>query len=472
MPGVTGLTGQLRTDSRTGRLELASEDAVLDWPDLFRGVLEADELRGIVVWRAGQDAVRVVSDDLLVVTAAAALRSNLELTLPMDDSSPELDLRTGVSGFDVAAVSQYLPANKMPPTVVAWLDSALRGGRATSAELTFVGPVRAFPFDGGEGEFHAKVEVEGGQLAFVSDWPLAEDLDGTLEFVNAQFAAQGSGRLLGNRTAGSARRHRQSACRRFHAACRYDRRARSSARVFEQCAVDLALPRRGVRAARSPGRYWRRQPRSRIASAQPQRVSLDGGPRHHRRRNRVPRFRPARHRAPGLAGARRRRAARRERARHFPRRPDDGQRRRCRRARVSRAPRCRRRGHDRRRRRRVQSAVWRAARRPDGLARHVVAAGRRRGAELAAEDHRRVESRRALHCGFPRRSPNRLASRRTSSSTWRFPWVRSQSTATSARRAASPPISTRRRERSGRSSFAARRSSSAARWRSFVRSAA
>jgi uncharacterized protein (TIGR02099 family) len=202
VPGVTGLTGQVRADSRAGRLELASEDAALDWPALFRGVLDVPELRGIVVWRAGQDAVRVVSDDLLLVTPDASLRSNLELTLPMDESSAELDLRTTVSEFDIAAVSRYLPAHKMPPTVVAWLDSALRGGKATSADVTFVGPVRAFPFDGGEGQFHATVDVEGGRLAFVSDWPLAEDLDGTVEFVNAQFAARGSGRLLGNRTAG------------------------------------------------------------------------------------------------------------------------------------------------------------------------------------------------------------------------------------------------------------------------------
>ncbi len=200
-PGVTGLTGQVRADSRTGRLELASEDATLDWPALFRGVLDVPELRGTVVWRAGQDAVRVVSDDLLVRTPAAALRSNLELTLPADDGSPRLDLRTDVSGFDIAAVSPYLPANKMPPTVVAWLDSALRGGRATGGEVTFVGPVRAFPFDGGEGEFRATVDVEDGELAFVSDWPLAQELDGTVEFVNARFSARGSGRSLGNRTA-------------------------------------------------------------------------------------------------------------------------------------------------------------------------------------------------------------------------------------------------------------------------------
>ena len=201
VPGVTGLTGQVRADSRTGRLELASEGAALDWPALFRGVLDVPELRGIIVWRAGQDAVRVVSDDLLVVTPAASLRSNLELTLPMDESSPELDLRTTVSPFDIAAVPQYLPANTMPPTVVSWLDSALRGGRATRAEVAFVGPVRSFPFDGGEGEFRATVDIEGGRLAFIRDWPAAEELDGTVEFVNARFAARGSGRVLGNRTA-------------------------------------------------------------------------------------------------------------------------------------------------------------------------------------------------------------------------------------------------------------------------------
>lgn len=200
LPGVTGLTGQVRADSRTGRLELASASATLDWPTLFRGVLDVPELRGTVVWRTGQDAVRLVSDDLLVVTAAASLRSNLELTLPMDGSSPQLDLRTSVSGFDIAAVPRYLPAHKMPASVVNWLDGALRGGRATNAEVVFVGPVRAFPFDGGEGEFRATVRVADVQLGFVRDWPVAEDLDGIVEFINASFAAGGSGRVLGQST--------------------------------------------------------------------------------------------------------------------------------------------------------------------------------------------------------------------------------------------------------------------------------
>ena len=36
---------------------------------------------------------------------------------------------------------------------------------------------------------------------FVRDWPAAEELNGTLEFLNASFATRGSGRILGNRTA-------------------------------------------------------------------------------------------------------------------------------------------------------------------------------------------------------------------------------------------------------------------------------
>jgi uncharacterized protein (TIGR02099 family) len=201
LPGVDGLTGVVRADSRGGRVELKTGAAGFEWPALFRGPFALSELDGIVVWRQGQDAVRVVSDDLVLATADASTRSSLELTLPADGGSPRLDLATTVSAFDLTAVPSYLPAKKMPATVVEWLDNALQGGRVRSASVSFVGPLAAFPFDGGEGEFRAKAELERGVLAYVSDWPRAEDLDGTVEFVNASFDAHGSGRALGNRAA-------------------------------------------------------------------------------------------------------------------------------------------------------------------------------------------------------------------------------------------------------------------------------
>ena len=236
LPGITGLTGQVRADSRT-RTARARERAAptLDWPALFRGVLDVPELRGIVVWRAGQDAVRVVSDDLLVVTPDASLRTNLELTLPMDDSSPELDLRTSSVGASTSPrCRSYLPAHKMPPTVVAWLDSALRGGRATSAEVTFVGPVRAFPFDGGEGEFRATV-ARRGRAARVRQRLAARRGSRRHRRVRQRAVRGARQRPRARQPNGRrARRHRRSARRRLRAAGRYDRRARSSARVLER----------------------------------------------------------------------------------------------------------------------------------------------------------------------------------------------------------------------------------------------
>jgi len=200
LPGFDQLSGELRADSRSGRLELDTHQASFSWPTVFRQTFDLPTVRGILVWRAGQDAIRVVSDDLTIETPDATLRSNLELALPMDGGSPELDLRTEVSSFDVAAARRYLPIHKMPSTVVDWLDDALRGGRVESGEVTFAGPLRAFPFDGGEGQFKATLNVDAGQLAFVSDWPIAEELHGTVEFANAGFVARGSGRVLGNRT--------------------------------------------------------------------------------------------------------------------------------------------------------------------------------------------------------------------------------------------------------------------------------
>jgi uncharacterized protein (TIGR02099 family) len=199
-PGVDSLQGEVRADSRSGRLELHTGSATLDWPALFREPVVLEGATGLLVWRQGQDAVRVVSDDLVLETRDTTLRSNLELTLPLDDSSPLLDLETSLTNVAVAAVPKYLPARKMPAGAVEWLDDALQGGLVRSANVTFYGPLKAFPFDAGEGEFRAIVDIEDGRLAYARDWPWAEDLDGQVEFVNASFAGRGSGHTLGNRT--------------------------------------------------------------------------------------------------------------------------------------------------------------------------------------------------------------------------------------------------------------------------------
>lgn len=197
-PGFDGLSGQLRADSDSGRVSFATHDADLDWLRLFRDRIDVDQLAGIVVWRKGFDGIRLVSDDLLLANSDGTARSNLELTLPAGGGSPELDMETRVGAFDVVAAKRYLPAHTMPAPVVRWLDQALVAGRVTQADVSFVGPLAAFPFDGGEGRFHASASIAGGVLEYASDWPRAVALDGKIEFTNAGFAARAKGRVLRN----------------------------------------------------------------------------------------------------------------------------------------------------------------------------------------------------------------------------------------------------------------------------------
>src|SRR5690606_2692157 len=125
-------------------------------------------------------------------------RSNLELTVPLDGSSPRLELETQAGGFHATVVKKYFPARGLPPTVARWLDSSIRGGWVPRARLTWFGPLSAFPYDRGEGQFRVTADIEGGVLAFVEDWPVARELTGTIEFINAGFRAQGRGGILGN----------------------------------------------------------------------------------------------------------------------------------------------------------------------------------------------------------------------------------------------------------------------------------
>jgi len=196
LPSISGLSGSLRADARSGSLELATRDGELDWPEMVRERIEIGELDGILVWRQGRDGIRFVSDNLTLNNRDAQTRSSLELVVPADGSAPHLDLDTQVFGFDTTRTPGYLPVGRLPPPVVAWLDRAIIRGRVPEAEVAFFGPVDAFPFDNGEGQFRARFSVADGSLAYVDSWPIAEDISGEVEFVNAGFTARGTGRIM------------------------------------------------------------------------------------------------------------------------------------------------------------------------------------------------------------------------------------------------------------------------------------
>ena len=197
-PGLQGFSGRLRMDSNSGRLDLDTREARVDWPSLFSGPLDVDELSGGLTWRQGASGLRFSSNDLVVNTPDGQTRSTLELAWP--DSAggvPTVSLQSEVRNLDAAGATRYFPVDIFPQ-VTAYLRRAILGGRVPSAEITVAGPLASFPFGNGEGRFHAEGRIEDGSMAYVEDWPVAEDLNGVLTFTNAGWEAAGSGRVLGN----------------------------------------------------------------------------------------------------------------------------------------------------------------------------------------------------------------------------------------------------------------------------------
>lgn len=200
LPAVSGVSGKVEASESGGRAMLDAQGVDFTMSPLFRNALHADTAAGAITWRRDDDAWRVAGDSVVLRNADVDMRSSFELDLPRGDGSPVLDLETEIVSGDLANFEQYLPAGKLPPKVLEWLDRAVAGGRVQSGRLTFAGPTHAFPFEGDEGVFRAAFTVEDALLDYASGWPAIEGLKADVVFEQVSMRAQAdAGKLLGNR---------------------------------------------------------------------------------------------------------------------------------------------------------------------------------------------------------------------------------------------------------------------------------
>jgi uncharacterized protein (TIGR02099 family) len=199
-PGITGLTGSVRASEDSGTIEFQSQALSVDWPSLFRQRLEAESLAGAVLWRQGLSVVQILSVDLDVGLLGREARATFDLKLPRDGTSPTIDLEAELESVGLTAAKRYLPTGILPEALVNWLDLSVTGGTARDIELTLAGTLESFPFDAGGGQFRVAANLDQASLDYMRGWPIAEGIDGQIEFLNEGFRAAASGSSVGNRT--------------------------------------------------------------------------------------------------------------------------------------------------------------------------------------------------------------------------------------------------------------------------------
>jgi uncharacterized protein (TIGR02099 family) len=200
-PGVEGLTGRVEMEGDDGELALDSESMVLRLPDLYAEGVPPLAVDGTLNWSGDGEQLTVVSRALAVRTPAFAARGALEVRLPTGagQPSPWLDLQISMEDVMPAALGSFVPTAGLHPKVAAWLRRAFHGGSVPAASISFTGPVREFPFDGGGGRFEARAQFEDLEFQYALGWPRAERLSGVVGFTNARMEGEAfSGEVLGN----------------------------------------------------------------------------------------------------------------------------------------------------------------------------------------------------------------------------------------------------------------------------------
>ena len=176
---VTGITGTLRADQTGGRINLNSGAGLVRFPGLFRADIRTRAATGKLGWKTSARGLEVLTDDLLITTPDGEIQSRLRVLFP--PAGPVfVDLNSRFAASSAPAALNYVPLKRMRPNVVEWLDRAFVAGSVPRGELLWQGPLKGFPYEGGDGRFRLEFRLADAVIDYAPDWPRLENASGTV----------------------------------------------------------------------------------------------------------------------------------------------------------------------------------------------------------------------------------------------------------------------------------------------------
>ena len=196
-PGMSGVSGQLRADQDHGKLQLNAREVRYELPRMFRDVLEADAVEGLIDWQLDGSGVTVRSSALRLRGEGGSASAQVQVFVPRDGSSTIVDLSAHGENLEVASAGRYVPGHKLQAKTLEWFDRAFVAGRIRAADFDMQGPIRSFPFRNDEGTFKASAQIEGATFAYHDAWAPATDIDARVEFRNEGMSVEATSLQVG-----------------------------------------------------------------------------------------------------------------------------------------------------------------------------------------------------------------------------------------------------------------------------------
>ena len=198
IPGIQGLQARIQLMGTHGRLDIASQEAKLDWP-LLSDPIQNLALHGPLRWQWKDPAWVIDTADFQLSNEDLKARINGGLRF-----SPQgiwLDAQLAYEQIDIAQIPSYLPAAIMKPKLIAWLEHALVAGEIPQGTTILRGWAKDFPFDqfenSNEGLFETQFQVSNMHFDYFPGWTGIQDLSATVRFRNRGFTVAANDGSLG-----------------------------------------------------------------------------------------------------------------------------------------------------------------------------------------------------------------------------------------------------------------------------------
>lgn len=180
LPTIGPLSGKLAVSDSLGQMTLSAQQMPLVWPSVSDEALDVDLLKATIDIDVRNWQKVLLGADIQLVDNGINTSTRVKAVFE-DDTSPHVDIQSRFSADDVTQLKAWLPRKQLAASTTNWIDSAITSGQASNGSLLMFGHIADFPFEQGDGVFRASVDINDGTLAFLPDWPVAHDINGSIE---------------------------------------------------------------------------------------------------------------------------------------------------------------------------------------------------------------------------------------------------------------------------------------------------
>jgi uncharacterized protein (TIGR02099 family) len=201
MPGARGVSGAVLADEQAMTIDLPAQNALSVYePHVFRRPFEFSELTGRLAAYRTDTTWRVETDALAFEGEGFGGELSGAMEVPDAGGRPLIDAYAIVRHATVPAARLFWPINTMGPAAIAWLDRGLESGRVASGRAVIRGDLAEWPFRALGGRFEARADIDDLTLKYLPDWPEAEHVHASADFINTSLHVDADGgQVKGNR---------------------------------------------------------------------------------------------------------------------------------------------------------------------------------------------------------------------------------------------------------------------------------